>query len=131
MLGVIPTKIEAGRLAESVLDDLAVDSVLSRGQTTGGASGLSTVFSGEMTDTQPGQVEGWLYDRSFVPINSDDLPGPVSLEQPAGLTAQLAAVLLAVGYWGHGSCRIATSPGSGVRDACLLHRKSLKAGRKS
>ena len=125
MLGVIPTRIEAGRLAESVLDDLAVDSVLSRGRTTGGASGLSTIFSGGMTDTQSGQVEGWLYDRGFTLVSTDDVPVQVPLEQPAGLTAQLAAVWLAVGYWGHGA-GIATARKRRAGSP-FAQRESLKA----
>jgi hypothetical protein len=105
-LGVVPTRHEAGQLAESgsVLDDLARDPVLVRGQTTSGAIGLPTSWFAGSRDTQPGQVEGRLDVPGFGPVRSDDFSEPVTVpaEQPAGFTARLAAILLAVGYWGHG-----------------------------
>jgi len=39
----------------------------------------------------------------FGPVSTDDLPPPVRAEQPAGFTARLAAILVAVGYTGHGA----------------------------
>jgi hypothetical protein len=104
-LGVIPTRHDAGQLADPMLDDLARDSVLllSRGRTTGGGTGLPNSWFAGATDTQPGQVEGGPDVPGFAPVSTDDLPGPAPAEQPAGFTARLAAILLAVGYWGHGA----------------------------
>ena len=107
-LGFIPTRPRAGRLAESVLDDWARDSVLARGQRTDGAISLPAFSSAWITDAQAGQVEGPLNVPGFGPVSTEALPGPTLPEQPAGLTARLAAILLAAGYWGYGA-RIASS----------------------
>ena len=103
--GVIPTRHDAEQLAESesVLDDLARDSALVRWQTTGGATGLRAFGFAGTANTEPGQVEGRLDAPGFAPVSTDDSPAPVQAEQPASFTVHLAAILLAVGYWGRGA----------------------------
>jgi hypothetical protein len=103
-LGLIPISPQAGQLTESILDDVARDSVmvLSRGRTTGGATGLLAIRFAGTTNTEPGQVASRLDVPGFAPV-SDDSPAPVAAEQPAGFTARLAAILLAVGDWRRGA----------------------------
>ena len=95
VLSLIPARFRAGRSTDSVLDDLAVSAVLSRGTSSHGTTGtLAARVLPEIPDTQAGPGE----------TRSDD-PGvnPVRSEQPAGFTARLAAILLALGYGGHGA----------------------------
>jgi hypothetical protein len=126
-LGVVPTRHEAGRLADTVLEELARDSLLARGQTMSGATGLPTLWFAGTTDTQPGQVESQPAVLGFGPVSGDDLRAPVPADQPAGFTARLAAILLAVGYWRHGA-RIGTSRKRGAGNPAS--KRSVVQGQK-
>jgi hypothetical protein len=121
-LSVIPTTHDVGRLtdSDSVLDDLARDFVLARGQFRRGERRASAPCLREPSLTGHSliaQVRSLTGQGVTLNVQGADAPR-------SPFTARLAAILLAVGYWGHGG-RIGTSRKRGAGSPAAK-RASLK-----
>ncbi len=105
-LGVIPKRFHARQMADSVLDELALDAVWSRGPIADETGGLPVLWVPGITETQAGQRQARSADPGF---------NPVPAGNSAGFTARLAAILVAVGWWGGGARVVAArNPRAGV-----------------
>ncbi len=94
-VGVIPTKLVAGRVSDAVLNELAVQALKWPGRLTDGSRVLPAHTRAGIMDRHGLKVSG------FAPVSTEPLLEPVPAEQPADFRSRLAAILLAVGSLGH------------------------------